>query len=148
MKPTPPKWYSKLVYSNLQHNGSVIADNVNRTKPSSKELSNIFDEHIAENSIALMDSLRSYNFFKSLTSYAVVDVNQKENKIMFILNTVNSLHSFIKFAYSHYRGVATKYINRYNTLFSVAFRCTNELKETLFFFLIHYRSKLLLARCE
>ena len=35
------------------------------------------------------------------------------------MNTV-SLHSYMKETYNHYHGVANKYINRYNALFSVA----------------------------
>ena len=42
------------------------------------------------------------------------------------------MHSFIKDLYAHYRGVATKYINRYNVLFSIAFRCANNQAGTLF----------------
>lgn len=34
---------------------------------------------------------------------------------MFHLNTLNSLHSYIKNIYDHYRG-GTKYINRYNAM--------------------------------
>lgn len=41
------------------------------------------------------------------------------------MNMVSSLHSYMKETYNHYRGVANKYINRYNALFSVAFRCTD-----------------------
>ena len=33
------------------------------------------------------------------------------------LNTVNSIHSMIKRIYAFYRGVATKYLNRYMALF-------------------------------
>ena len=50
----------------------------------------------------------------------------------FNLNTVNSLHSYIKRTYEHYHGVSTKYINRYNALFSVAFRCVDRQGDTLF----------------
>ncbi len=42
------------------------------------------------------------------------------------------VHSYIKDTYDHYRGVAIKYINRYDALFSIAFRCANSLKDTLF----------------
>jgi hypothetical protein len=33
------------------------------------------------------------------------------------LNTVNSMHSGFKELYRHYRGVSTKYLNRYLTLY-------------------------------
>ena len=119
------------ICTGIQRNGGIIAETVNRAKPSSKELISIFDGRIAENTLVLTDGLRSYKALESLASCAVVDVNQEENKKMFNLNTVNSLHSFIKSAYTNYRGVATKYINRYNALFSVAFRHTDALKGML-----------------
>ena len=40
---------------------------------------------------------------------------------IFNLNTFNSLHSFIKETYNHYHGVATKYINLYNSYFLLLF---------------------------
>ena len=35
---------------------------------------------------------------------------------------MNGFHSYIKSRYHFYRGVATKYLNRYNALFSAAYR--------------------------
>lgn len=120
------------ICTGVQRDGGVIAETINRAKPSSEELSSIFRGHIAGDTLVLTDGLRSYNILESLASCAVIDVNHEENKRMFHLNTVNSLHSFIKDAYNHYRGVATKYINRYNALFSVVFRCADGLKDNLF----------------
>ena len=80
----------------------------------------------------LTDGLRSYRVLETLAGCTVVDINHEESRGIFNLNTVNSLHSFIKETYNQYRGVAAKYINRYNALFSIAFRCANDLKDTLF----------------
>ncbi len=46
----------------------------------------------------------------------------EEDTVFFNLNTVNNFHSFIKNRYVFYRGVATKYLNRYNVLFTLAWR--------------------------
>jgi transposase-like protein len=94
----------------------VIAETVNCAKPSGKELDTIFRGHIAEDTLVLTDGLRSYHVLETLASCTVVDINQEERRGIFNLNTVNSLHSFIKETYNHYRGVATKHINRYNAL--------------------------------
>ena len=110
----------------------MIAETVNCAKPSGKELDTIFRGHIAEDTLVLTDGLRSYHVLETLASCTVVDINQEESRGIFNLNTVNSLHSFIKEAYNHYRRVATKYINRYNALFSIAFQCVNNLKDILF----------------
>ena len=60
---------------------------------------------------------------------------KKETVSFFNLNTVNNLHSFIKNRYYDYRGVATKYLNRYNLVFRAAYRMrlsVDELADKLF----------------
>lgn len=78
------------------------------------------------------DGLRSYNSPEAATGRTVVNVNREKDRGLFNLNMVNSLHSFIEEKYAHYRGIATKYINRYNMLFSIAFRCTDSQTGALF----------------
>ena len=120
------------ICTGIQRDGGAIAATVNRAKPSSDELKDVFRGHIAENTMILTDGLRSYHVLETLAKCTVVDINQEGGRGVFNLNTVNSLHSYIKETYNHYRGVATKYINRYNALFSLAFRCSSNLKEQLF----------------
>ncbi len=120
------------ICTGVQRNGDVIAATVNCAKPSSKELEEIFRGHIAEETLVLTDGLRSYNILETVTKCTVVDVNHEKSRGIFHLNTVNSLHSYIKDTYNHYRGVATKYINRYNALFSIGFRCADSVKDRLF----------------
>lgn len=120
------------ICTGIQRDGGVIAETVNRAKPSGKELGQIFCNRIAQDTLVLTDGLRSYRALEPLTNCTVVDINHEEGRGVFNLNTVNSLHSYIKKTYNYYRGVATKYINRYNALFAVAFRCTKQFKDTLF----------------
>ncbi len=120
------------VCTGIQRDGGVVAGTVNRAKPSAGELGTVFRGHIAEGTLILTDVLRSYSVLETLADCTVVDVNHEECRGIFNLNTVNSLHSYIKETYNRYRGVATKYINRYNALFSIAFRCANGLRDTLF----------------
>ena len=120
------------ICTGIQRDGKAIAETVNRAKPSGKELYEIFGTHICEETLILTDGLRSYNSLGAATGCTVMDVNHEENKKLFNLNTVNSMHSYIKETYNHYRGVATKYLNRYNALFSIAFRCAGGLATSLF----------------
>ena len=120
------------ICTGIQRDGGAIAATVNRAKPSSEEIASIFCGHIADDTLVLTDGLRSYNALKALADCTVIDVTREKSKGLFHLNTVNSLHSYIKETYNHYRGVAAKYINRYNALFSIAFRCADSLKNTLF----------------
>lgn len=120
------------ICTGIQRDGGAIAKTVNRAKPSKEELNDIFRGHIADDTIALTDGLRSYSTLESLAKCAIINVNKEENKNFFNLSTVNRLHSFIKESYARFRGVATKYLNRYNALFSIAFRCAEGLSRQLF----------------
>lgn len=120
------------ICTGIQRDGGVVAETVNRAKPSAEELKAVFQGHLAKDTIALTDGLRSYSILETLSGCTVVDTNKAKDGGAFNLNTVNGLHSFIKDTYNHYRGVATKYLNRYNALFSVAFRCASSLRDSLF----------------
>ena len=120
------------ICTGIQRDGGVISKTVNRAKPSSDEIAEIYNGHIADGTLILVDGLRSYNSLKEIANCSIKDVvNDDENDPVFNLNTVNGLHSFIKNTYNQYRGVATKYLNRYNALFSVAFRCAKNSAETM-----------------
>ncbi len=72
----------------------------------------------------MCDELKSYSVLEGLADCIVKDINtvDGDGKGFFNLNTVNNFHSFIKKRYNHYRGVATKYLNRYNALFTLVWR--------------------------
>ena len=91
---------------------------------SSKELLDIFEGHIADRTLALCDGLRSYHALPGIADCIVRDCNDPsaEDTCFYNLNTVNGFHSYIKQRYVFYRGVASKYANRYNALFSSAYR--------------------------
>ncbi len=112
------------ICTGIQRKGDAYAATVNRAKPSAKELVSIFDGHIADGTLALCDGLRSYHALPGIADCTVRDcVNQEGDDVHFFnLNTVNGFHSFIKKRYDFYRGVASKYINRYNALFAVTYR--------------------------
>lgn len=112
------------ICTGIQRNGDAIAATINRAKPSAAELISIFDGHIADGTLALCDGLRSYHAFPGIADCTVKDCNNcsAEDACFYNLNTVNGLHSFIKQRYVFYRGVASKYINRYNALFAAAYR--------------------------
>lgn len=117
-----------LFWKNTVHTGIYLANQKNdafilenRAKPSREELQAIFEEHIQSGTLALTDGLRSYSVLETLADCKVEDVNVQESGF-YNLNTVNNLHSFIKGRYIFYRGVATKYLNRYNALFQIVYR--------------------------
>lgn len=112
------------ICTGIERKGDALAATVNRAKPSAKELISIFEGHIADGTLALCDGLRSYHALPGIADCTVKDCNSldREATCFYNLNTVNGFHSFIKHRYLFYRGVASKYINRYNALFATAYR--------------------------
>lgn len=106
----------------VQRDGGAVAMTVNRAKPSKEELEKVYSGHLEAGTVALTDGLRSYSVLREQFHCLVMDVNHEEDRSFFTLGIVNSMHSYIKETYARYRGVATKYINRYNAMFSLAFR--------------------------
>lgn len=109
------------ICTGVQRKGEAVIRTENRAKPSSEELQAIFEEHIQSGMLALTDGLRSYSVLETIADCKVENVNGQKSGF-YNLNTVNNLHSFIKSRYIFYRGVATKYLNRYNALFQTAYR--------------------------
>lgn len=112
------------ICTGIQRNGEAHAATINRAKPTAEELQAVFINHIADATLILCDGLRSYNVLPTIANCTVKDCTQmeEEEKCFYHLNTVNGFHSFIKSRYNFYRGVATKYLNRYNALFAAAYR--------------------------
>lgn len=114
------------ICTGVERKGDAIAGSINRAKPSSRELGKMFKGHIKEGTLVLCDGLKSYLALEKDTGCSVKDVTKERSGKFFNLNTVNNFHSFIKSRYKFYRGVATKYLNRYNDLFSIAYRQARE----------------------
>ena len=114
------------ICAGVQRQGNAIATTVNRAHPSKEELQKAFSSHIASGSLVLVDGLKGYDSLETVVDCSVKNIHTEENHSMYNLNTINNFHSFIKERYNRYRGVATKYINRYNVLFSTVYRNLSE----------------------
>lgn len=112
------------ICTGVERKGVAYATTVNRAKPSNKEIQDALSGHISEGTILFSDGLKSYKVLEDSIDCIVesVPVEEMKKSKTANLNNVNSFHSFIKERYRKYRGVATKYINRYNVLFSKGFR--------------------------
>ena len=106
--------------SGVQRAGKSFVQATNTGNPSGEDIMKIAD-HIAERSMVWIDGKTAYNQLIDLkrcecrvvgdhSSYTSVDH----------LNNVNSFHSMIEGWYQCYRGVASKYLNRYCALISIA----------------------------
>lgn len=114
------------VCTGVQRKGEPILQSVNRAKPTAEELAQVFTGHISKGTLCLTDGLRSYSVLPKIADCDVKNV-EGENGSFYNLNTVNNLHSFFKKRYVSYRGVATKYINRYCAAMAVAYRKSSDI---------------------
>ena len=112
------------ICTGIQRKGDAYAASINRAKPDTEELKALFEGHIANGTLILCDGLKSYNALTSIAECTVKDCSDctADESHFYNLNTVNGFHSFIKRTYEFYRGVATKYLNRYNALFAAMYR--------------------------
>jgi len=87
-------------------------------KPTTKSITETFDCRIRKKSVIYCDGTFAYDqLSKDCESKLVQLYDYTSYNIVEHLNTVNSIHSMIKDTFRFYRGVATKYINRYMALF-------------------------------
>ena len=121
------------INTGVSRDGKAVAEAVNRAKPDSSELRAVYSGHVQDGNLALCDGLRSYSVLKDIAKCTVKDINTvtEDEKAFYHLNTVNNFHSFIKGRYNFYRGVATKYLNRYNALFTVAWQLRESVVSSL-----------------
>ena len=107
-----------------RNGGSAYAVTINRAHPSTAEISTAFQDHIGTGSVVFTDGLKGYKHLETVVDCVVecVSAEKQKNSGTSNLNNVNSFHSYIQERYAHYRGVATRYINRYNSLFAAAYR--------------------------
>ena len=103
----------------VQRLGKCIARSLNVSKPSIKNVED-FCQSVANKSYVWTDGLQSYTkvLCEKKCTNKVLNTYSKYDAVNH-LNNVNSFHSMIKEQYRFYRGVSSKYINRYNALFTL-----------------------------
>ena len=100
-------------------NNHVCAVCVNRAKPSGDDIIHALSAHIAPQSVLLCDGATAYNKLAELLQCKKVELKGHDSyDPVYHLNTVNNQHSRIKEMLRQFRGVASKYLNRYLALFS------------------------------
>lgn len=100
----------------VQRGGGTVALATNTAAPSTEDIKKIAPS-IRENSMVFIDGRTSY--WKMLDgincTYRITSDKTNHTSIDHI-NNVNSFHSMMETWYENYRGVASKYINRYTAL--------------------------------
>ncbi|HZJ86820.1 MAG TPA: IS1595 family transposase [Erysipelothrix sp.] len=97
--------------------GKEVCRVIDRGKPKSENITTNLEHNIKDQSVVITDKLRSYNeliTIKACVHYTLS--SHKEYNNLLHLNTVNSIHSKLSKMIQQFRGVATKYLNRYCAL--------------------------------
>ena len=123
------------ISTGLERDGQAYSKSVTRATPGKDDVIAVFGNHIGQEALILCDGAKSYAALGETGDYPVQNVcadGSKAGKGFYNINTSNSFHGFIKDRYIGYKGVATKYLNRYNALFSKAFRCSDDLADEIY----------------
>ena len=98
--------------------GHMVAQCVNRAKPTSHHILSVFQFKVSAQSIIITDGAFCYDAIKQVTRASDISLKSHTSFTPVLhLNTVNNLHSHFKQLMIKYRGVSTKYLNRYLALF-------------------------------
>ena len=99
------------VCASVDGNNCCSTSVVNRATPSKAEIAQVFGGRVTSETVILCDGSKNYDVLEDKCTVA------HSRRI----NRVNGFHSFIKERLDAARGVATIYLNRYNTLFAQVF---------------------------
>lgn len=104
----------------------VTAKCVNRARPTGDNILQAIGDKMELGCLFLCDGNRAYNKLVAEKNCTKIElVGHETYSKVFHLNTVNNLHSRFKKMIRSYRGVASKYLNRYTSLFSVLARLSD-----------------------
>ncbi len=105
------------IMAGVSRDGAILTKTVNRATPSKADVASVFKDHIGKSTLVLCDGAKS---IATLSDVAEVSSVKNERDSFYHINNVNGYHSFIKTRQNHiYHGVATKYQNRYNALYTL-----------------------------
>ena len=119
------------VCSGVEREGAAVAVAVNRGTAGKDDINQVFGDRVDNETMILSDGAKAYIILEKSGKCAVLNAsNEKDN--FFNINTVNNFHSFIKERNRAARGFATKYLNRYNILFSTVYRKSNAIADDIY----------------
>jgi hypothetical protein len=112
----------------VEREGAAFGTAVNRATPSKEEILEVFGERVKADTLLLCDGAKNYEVLSENGKCITAQVKRGLNNI----NAVNGFHSFIKERNRAARGFATKYLNRYNALFSSVYRSSDSIVDAVY----------------
>ena len=86
------------INTGVQRDGAAIAETVNRAKPDTSELQQVYSDHIEDGTLLLCDGLKSYGSLKNVADCTVMDINtaDKTEGSFYNLNTVTESYTHLR----------------------------------------------------
>lgn len=99
----------------INNDGLSISKISNLGRISTNNLQNVFNGHVAANSIICSDENSSYIKFSNNMNCNILQFNAKyhSGNGLFNIQHINNYHSRLKRFLAHFNGVSTKYLNNY-----------------------------------
>ena len=120
------------VCAGVERDGQAISKAVNRATAGKDDIDQVFGERVSGKTILLSDGATGYDVLGESKKCTVMHATEDNASAFFNINTVNRYHSLIKERNRNARGFATKYLNRYNALFSTVFRSSSAVVDDIF----------------
>jgi transposase-like protein len=119
------------ICTGVSRDGGNVCRATNRATVGKDAIGNVFGTRVSCKSLALSDNAKGYDILEEEGKCAVFRAGRNEESF-FNLNTVNGFHSFIKERNRGARGFGTKFLNRYNALFSKVFRAAKAVADDIY----------------
>ena len=119
------------ICAGIERTGGAISQAVNRAMADKEDIRRVFAGRVSSNTVILSDGAKGYSILEESGICTVINASE-EREGFFNINTVNGYHSFIKERNRNARGFATKYLNRYNALFSKVYRATKAVVDDIY----------------
>jgi hypothetical protein len=114
-----------------EREGAAFSTTANRAAPSKEELLSVFSGRVNGSVFLLCDGPENYGVLSESGKCITANASPASPGLNNI-NAVNAYRSFIKERNRNARGFAAKYLNRYNALFSAAFRASDSVVDDVY----------------
>jgi transposase-like protein len=115
----------------VERDGAAFSTAINRATPGKEEILDVFGNMVTTDTLLLCDGSKNYEILSKTGKCVTANINP-DNAGLNNINAVNGYHSFIKERNRNARGFATKYLNRYNSLFSTIFRGSDNVVDEVY----------------
>jgi len=119
------------VCAGIEREGRAVSKAVNRAMAGREDIDLALGGRVSEKTVILADGTKGYDALGEKRNCTVIHANPDGGASCHI-NTVNGYHSHIKERHRNARGFATKYLNRYNSLFAKTYRADKNIVDEIY----------------